>query len=413
MADSNIKELYEFLKSYDLIQADISEEEAQSFIDAIYSSLEPDENLLTGFISSTTYNNKTEPKAFFVTNKSRLLYNPLEESLNESYSLEDIDYIDEGEDNTLILKFNDNDEEIIINTKDKEGVDLVSDALYSSFAESLDEDQLTQIFGEEIDEDEEEVDESEEDETIEDEIVEDDTIIDQSTQEVEIIESDDLVAPNSETAIAEVEKDLIVPETDMVKPESEVVTFTTETDNFLENAPDVAKGGTALPGAQAEEKEKKGFHLTKPMIYTIAGIGILALILLAYFLFTTISTNRRNSELANELVDILNQDDEVYFACVDYQTNNFNGATPDKFEELSKKAEDIYNKISEMEPTDGVEELFQNIYFYTDALQSTTYFGKTFTSTQNQLNRMSFDSMLDAAYRYRLTILGISSKSGY
>lgn len=368
MEDSTKRELLNFLKEYNLIQADINDETALEYLNELFNQLN-EEDLLSGFIAKLNTGDDVEDRLFIITQDNKLYSYPENQNFQNGINLE----------NTKSIKYNeDNDNEILLDVGGKiytigalneEGRESLNDSLYSSLSEILPEDKVNAIF--------------------------DETSEYNDDEPVDIVEA---------TVVEE-------PEVETDNSDNSLITFTTSNEIApVSQETKPVKKTTEKPEKSPEkDNNKKQFKifgkeisLSKPVLYTICGIGILALILIVGLIWTTVSNHSQNQNQGKELINYLNELDDIYYTAREYQANGRESATVEDWQDLENRAQDIMNQLVEFKNNDLTSELKFDLTSYCDSLLAALYYGKTYTTTGNSLQESSLESTLSGAYSYRL-----------
>lgn len=360
------QELYAFLEKYNLIQADLTKEEALETINKIIETLNEGESAVTGFISNIgTPNGPKEAQVVLLTDSNRAVINT--KNGNKTFDILDIKKVDSGEgENEHIVTIELPNDQIILENYDGEGADAVSDILYAVISNLVDEGKLDEIFGIE----EEEIPEV----TV--------TTVEETPREKPRAEAEGKKA-SEEDVINKIDK--------------------TTSNSFKEHE--------ATKGETAQETTKKKFNLNKPALYTIIAVGVVLVGILLFYLISNFTANSAAKEQATELVNIYNQTNDIYFSARDLQALGQEGSSPEEWQNLENLSNEVQDALNSIDYTDETNSIFQALYFYNETLNTALYYGRQYASTANQLQGNTLNARLDDANASRLEVYAMIEES--
>lgn len=410
-------QLYDFLNNYNLIQATLDSSEAQEKIAQALNQLSENENVLTGFIACLNRENTSSNHAFLITDNRRFLISPIDETVIEPLGLDSIDLIEVDEaDKNYNVNLHLGDQILKLNTLNDEGADSINDALYSALSELLPNDKVSKIFDLETF--------TEEIETIPEDLnIETDFIIDSDNQaskktSTENKTIEDKPATNS---VPESFLDIEIGNEESENPEdiSDFKSFE-DLSSSINTTPESSystsgETGPQTSSAKESTQKKSSDNGKKPLnmqaIFITGGIILVIAIALGFFIFSGFSEESSANRDAKELVSIFNDIDSIYFQAVEYQEAGANGSTAEDWQELDNDAIEIQNDLNNFKTNDISDPLYQAIYFYNDALMTALYYGQSFATTGNELQKTTLEQRLNSAYQNRLAVLSLIDSS--
>lgn len=371
MNDSNIKELYNFLKQHELIQSSINEDTAIDYLKKLGQKLSSNEELISGFFIDVL-DTSLQSKLFYVTSTQKLLSYPETDSFPSSLNINDINII-ELEANEIVI--NTDSHNYILQAPDSNGADIVNDALYSSFAEFFDDEKLDDIFGEE------DFDDEDEELIIPEEPIEEKTKVSPKTEDVQNDNISFTTGNNSSN----------VTSNEGIDKNKKILNDSSESSN-----------NKIKP--TSDSKAIKG-KLNKPTLYVLIGVGVLLVALVAGFLINNVVSNSRDKQKADDLVNYFNELDVLFDQAKEYQEKGRDGVTVEDWQALEERATEIDDELISYEPSENLEDFYQALYFYNDSLLKAIYYGKNYVSTGNALQQSSLDTNMNITERYRIAAL--------
>ncbi len=393
MSDSNNKELYDFLNNYNLIQTDLSEDEIIESLDNIFKKLNENENFLTGFFVNEQENEN--PTVFFVSDKNRLISYPENENIPSEIDITEIDSVNtEGNKINLNIK----DETYTLHAKDNEGAEVIEDALYSSFSELLNEEQIDRVFETEkfVDEDN----------------------IEANDKELEVSEVEEI---EEEPQLPDVVQNDLIP----VENEApEQVVFTTSEAAALpapEDASSVSEinfneKGTGIVQNNRPEKRNfkifgKEFSISRKAMLISGGIIIAVVACLLIYLATVFFQQHQKQEELSGIVAYYNEIDNYYQEAVELANKGTDGVTADQWGNIETEATDMETTLNDYEVNEDDDRLYQEVYFFNESIITAAYYGRNYVNTGNALFKSSLDTNLGIAKQYRLSVLSSIEKN--
>ena len=347
MSDSNNKELYDFLNNYNLIQTDLSEDEINESLDSIFKKLNENENFLTGFFVNEQENEN--PTVFFVSDKNRLISYPENENIPSEIDITEIDSVNtEGNKINLNIK----DKTYTLHAKDNEGAEVIEDALYSSFSELLNEEQIDKVFETE-----------------------------------KFVDEDNIEAKDKELEDA--------------SSVSEI--------NFNEK-------GTGIVQNNRPEKRNfkifgKEFSISRKAMLISGGIIIAVVACLLIYLATVFFQQHQKQEELSGIVAYYNEIDNYYQEAVELANKGTDGVTADQWGNIETEATDMETTLNDYEVNEDDDRLYQEVYFFNESIITAAYYGRNYVNTGNALFKSSLDTNLGIAKQYRLSVLSSIEKN--
>ncbi len=363
MDNSLVKQLYDFLLENQLVTPNISEVESLELLENAINTLDEDENILTGFIVDE---GDEQSKAYIFSNRSELKTNTGDIILADS-----INSIENSSDTEVSIKTTGG--ELVINGVTPDRANAISDALFTALSEVYPQDRVNDIFS----------------------LEPDDVIVDEE-------EFDKLPEESSETIeLDEIPENEIIPQNNYL----DTTPSDTDLDNIDFKSSETPVLITNVDKEEPEILDKKKVNFNKPLMYILGAVFIVIIGVVAYFAVTSIMSSNASNQKAEELVNYLNRIDAVYYQAEEYVNAGIGGSTVDNWSQLNTEAVAIQEEMYNFEPTEKIDDLYQSVYFYNDALITALYYGQSAASSGNQGQLEICKQRLENAYQNRLAAL--------